>query len=94
MPAPRPSSVRVDAENWPIRNANPNMTHRYAPPAIAGDAGWCFRWTASTLSGALEGVVDHAQPVLRLLIVGGPLLVEIGQRLLGKHLLFALAFID
>jgi hypothetical protein len=50
-------------------------------------------WTKST-SGALEGVVDHPQPVLRLLIAGGPFLVEIGQRLLGKHLLLALAFVD
>jgi hypothetical protein len=45
----------------------------------------CDTWAANVLV---------SRRVLCLLVVCGPLLVEIGQGLLGKHLLLALAFVD
>jgi hypothetical protein len=44
--------------------------------------------------GCDRSTVHRHQPVLCLLVVCGPLLVEIGQGLLGKHPLLALTFVE
>src|SRR5271169_3992312 len=43
---------------------------------------------------SLERVVDHARPILRLILVRSPFGIEVRQRLRGQHLLLALALVE